>query len=152
MLKVGDKAPDFSLPSDLGSDVSLKDFRGHTLVLYFFPRANTPGCTSEASQFSDAGSELAKLGARVLGMSGDTVEELRKFKAKYKLSIPFAGDTTHRTLEAYGVWQEKNLYGRKSMGIVRTTYLINGQGVITHVFPKVKVEGHIREVLAALKG
>ena len=85
-------------------------------------------------------------------MSGDTVEALEKFKAKYKLNFAFAGDTTHRTLEAYGVWQEKNLYGKKSMGIVRTTYIIDGNGRITHVFPKVKVDGHIEEVLAALKG
>lgn len=150
MLKVGDKAPDFSLPSDSGSEVSLKDFRGHRLVLYFFPRADTPGCTSEANQFSDAVSELEMLGARVLGMSGDTVEALQKFKAKYELNIPLAGDTKHHTLEAYGVWQEKKLYGKKLMGIVRTTYIIDGQGTITHVFPKVKVDGHIRQVLAAL--
>ena len=85
-------------------------------------------------------------------MSGDSVEALQKFKAKYKLNFPLAGDTTHKTLEAYGVWQEKNLYGKKSMGIVRTTYIIDGKGKITHVFPKVKVDGHIQEVLAALKG
>ena len=85
-------------------------------------------------------------------MSGDSVEELAKFKAKYKLNFPLAGDVTHQTLEAYGVWQEKNLYGRKSMGIVRTTYIINGHGTVTHVFPKVKVAGHIQEVLKALKG
>jgi peroxiredoxin Q/BCP len=85
-------------------------------------------------------------------MSGDTAEELQKFKAKYKLNFPLAGDTAHKTLEAYGVWQEKNLYGKKSMGIVRTTYIIDSKGKITHVFPKVKVDGHIQEVLAALKG
>lgn len=152
MLNVGDKAPDFSLPSDSGANVNLKDFKGHTLVLFFFPKADTPGCTSEANQFSDAKIELEKLGARVLGMSGDTVEALEKFKAKYELNFPLAGDTTHKILEAYGVWQEKNLYGRKSMGIVRTTYIIDGNGKISHVFPKVKVDGHIREVLAALKG
>jgi peroxiredoxin Q/BCP len=152
MLNVGDKAPDFSLPSDSGANVSLKDFKGHTLVLFFFPKADTPGCTSEANQFSDAKNELEKLGARVLGMSGDTVEALQKFKVKYELNCPLAGDTTHKTLEAYDVWQEKNLYGRKSMGIVRTTYIIDGNGTITHAFPKVKVDGHIREILAALKG
>jgi len=152
MLNVGDKAPDFSLPSDSGANVSLKDFKGHTLVLYFFPKADTPGCTSEANQFRDAKTELDKLGAKVLGMSGDSVEALQKFKAKYELNFPLAGDTTHKTLEAYGVWQEKNLYGKKSMGIVRTTYIIDGHGKIMHVFPKVKVDGHIEEVLAALKG
>jgi peroxiredoxin Q/BCP len=152
MLNVGDKASDFSLPSDSGTKVSLKDFKGHTLVLFFFPKADTPGCTSEANQFSDAKNELDKLGVKVLGMSGDTVEALEKFKAKFDLNFPLAGDTTHKILEAYGVWQEKNLYGRKSMGIVRTTYIIDGNGKITHVFPKVKVNGHIQEVLAALKG
>ncbi len=88
----------------------------------------------------------------MLGMSGDTVEALQKFKAKYKLNFPLAGDTAHKTLEAYGVWQEKNLYGKKSMGIVRTTYVIDGNSKVAHVFPKVKVDGHIQEVLAALKG
>ena len=88
----------------------------------------------------------------MLGMSGDTVEALQKFKAKYKLNFPLAGDTAHKTLEAYGVWQEKNLYGKKSMGIVRTTYVIDGNSNVTHVFPKVRVDGHIQEVLAALKG
>ena len=89
---------------------------------------------------------------KVLGVSGDSVEALQKFKAKYKLNFPLAGDTTHQTLEAYGVWQEKTLYGKKSMGIVRTTYIIDGNGKVTHVFPKVKVDGHIQEVLKALKG
>jgi peroxiredoxin Q/BCP len=152
MLNLGDQAPDFTLPSDSGANLSLKDFQGKKLVLYFFPKADTPGCTSEANQFRDAKKELDKLGARVLGMSGDGVDALRKFKEKYELNFPLAGDTTHHILEAYGVWQEKNLYGRKSMGIVRTTYILDGAGNVTKVYPKVKVDGHIQEVLAALKG
>jgi thioredoxin-dependent peroxiredoxin len=151
MLKVGDKAPDFSLPSDSGATVSLKDFKGKTLILYFFPRADTPGCTSESNQFRDAKKELDKLGAEVLGMSADSVEALAKFRDKYKLNFKLAGDTSHKTLEAYGVWQEKNNYGKVSMGIVRTTYIIGPEGTIKHVFPKVKVEGHDQEVMAALQ-
>jgi peroxiredoxin Q/BCP len=151
MLKVGEKAPDFSLPSDSGATVSLKDFKGKTLVLYFFPKADTPGWTSEANQFRDAKKELDKLRAEVLGMSADSVEALAKFRDKYKLNFKLAGDTSHKTLEAYGVWQEKNNYGKKSMGIVRTTYIISPEGTVTHVFPKVKVEGHVQEVLAVLK-
>ncbi len=151
MLNIGDHAPAFSLPSDSGGEASLADFKGKTLVLYFFPKADTPGCTSEANQFRDAKKELDKLGAIVLGVSGDTVEQLQKFRDKYKLNFPLAGDTSHNMLEAYGVWQEKNLYGQKHMGIVRTTYLIDGKGKITRIFPKVRVEGHAQEVLTALR-
>ena len=151
MLKVGDKAPRFSLDSDSGGKVGLDDFKGSTVGLFFFPKADTPGCTSEANQFRDAKKELDKLGAKVLGVSGDTVLQLQKFRDKYKLNFPLAGDTSHSMLEAYGVWQEKNLYGQKSMGIVRTTYIIGVDGKIRNVFPKVKVEGHAQEVLAALK-
>lgn len=151
MLKAGDKAPGFSLPSDSGEKIGLEDFKGSTVVLYFFPKADTPGCTSEANQFRDAKKELDKLHARVLGVSGDTVEALQKFRDKYKLNFPLAGDTTRKMLEAYGVWQEKNLYGQKSMGIVRTTFLIGPEGNIRKVFPKVRVEGHAQDILASLK-
>ena len=151
MLNAGDKAPGFSLTSDLGDQVSLKDLLDQTVVLYFFPRADTPGCTSEANQFRDAKKEFEKLKARVAGVSGDSVEDLAKFRDKYKLNFPLLSDTKHQVLEAYGVWQEKNLYGKKSMGIVRTTYIIDAYGKVSHVFPKVKVDGHIEEVLAALK-
>jgi thioredoxin-dependent peroxiredoxin len=151
MLSVGDKAPGFSLPGDAGSNVSLDEFKGKTVILFFFPKADTPGCTSEANQFRDAKAELDGLGAIVLGVSRDPVDQLQKFRDKYKLNFPLAGDISHTTLEAYGVWQEKNLYGQKSMGIVRTTYIIDPKGKIRNVFPKVKVEGHAREVLAALK-
>lgn len=151
MLSVGDTAPDFSLPSYPGEKISLKDFKGRTLILYFFPRADTPGCTCEANEFRDTAADLKKLGGAVLGMSGDTVDDLKKFYDKYSLNFPLAGDPSHQTLEAYGVWQEKTMYGMKKMGIVRTTYIIGADGRVIHVFPKVKAEGHAAEVLAALK-
>jgi len=150
MLEVGDKAPAFTLPSDSGEQVSLKDLLGQTLVLYFYPRADTPGCTSEANQFRDAKKELERRGARAVGISGDSVEALAKFRDKYNLNFPLLGDTEHKTLEGYGVWQEKNMYGRKSMGIVRTTYILGADGKVKKVFPRVKVDGHIQEVLKAL--
>ena len=150
MLDVGDKAPAFSLPSDSGDNVNLKDLLGQKLVLYFYPRADTPGCTSEANQFRDAKKELERLGARVVGISGDSVDALAKFRDKYKLNFPLLGDTDHTTLESYGVWQEKNMYGRKVKGIVRTTYIVGADGKVKKVFPRVKVDGHIQEVLKAL--
>ncbi|MGH9404592.1 MAG: thioredoxin-dependent thiol peroxidase [Terriglobia bacterium] len=152
MLNVGDQAPSFSLPSDSGERMSLKELLDKTLVLYFYPRADTPGCTSEANQFRDAKKEIEKAGARVVGMSGDSVEDLAKFREKYSLNFPLLSDTAHETLEAYGVWQEKNMYGRKSMGVGRTTYIIAPDGTVKNVFSRVKVDGHIHEVLAALKG
>jgi peroxiredoxin Q/BCP len=151
MLKVGDQAPGFTLPDDSGGSVTLDSFRGSTLVLFFFPKADTPGCTSEANQFRDAKKDLEKLGAKILGVSKDEVEQLRRFRDKYKLNFTLAGDTSHAMLGAYGVWQEKNLYGQKSMGIVRTTFIIDPEGKIRTIFPKVKVEGHSREILDALK-
>jgi thioredoxin-dependent peroxiredoxin len=150
MLSVGDKAPDFSLVSDSGNRVNLKDFRGQNLVLYFYPKADTPGCTSEANQFRDALKELGKAKTSVAGVSADPPEALQKFRDKYQLNFPLLSDPAHEVLEAYGVWQEKNMYGRKSMGIVRTTYIIGPDGKITHVFPRVKVDGHIHEVLEAV--
>lgn len=151
MLNPGDKAPSFSLPSDSGEETSLKSLLNKTLVLYFYPKADTPGCTSEANQFRDAKKEIEKAGGRVAGMSGDSVEDLQKFRDKYSLNFPLLSDASHQTLEAYGVWQEKNMYGRKSMGVVRTTYIIGPDGKVKKVFPRVKVDGHIHEVLAALK-
>jgi len=150
MLNVGDRAPDFSLQSDSGKKVSLSDFRGQNLVLYFYPRADTPGCTSEANQFRDALKELGKAKTSVAGVSADPPEALAKFRDKYGLNFPLLSDPEHKALEAYGVWQEKNMYGKKSMGIVRTTYIIGPDSKITHVFPRVKVDGHIHEVLEAV--
>jgi peroxiredoxin Q/BCP len=151
MLNIGDKAPDFTLPTETGETVGLKDYKGKVLILYFFPRADTPGCTCEANEFRDSKKELESLGASVLGVSGDSVEDLKKFYDKYSLNFPLAGDTSHSMLEAYGVWQEKTTYGVKKMGIVRTTYVIGPDGKVTHVYPKVKAEGHAAEVIAALK-
>ncbi|HUZ47675.1 MAG TPA: thioredoxin-dependent thiol peroxidase [Terriglobia bacterium] len=151
MLKIGDKAPNFSLLSDRGATVKLSDFKGSLLVLYFYPKADTPGCTIEAHGFRDAQKQLEKLEAKVAGVSADAPEKLANFRDKYQLNFPLLSDPAHQAIEAYGVWQEKNLYGKKSMGIVRTTYVIDPAGRIKAVFPRVKVAGHTEQVLAALK-
>jgi thioredoxin-dependent peroxiredoxin len=147
----GAKAPAFTLPRDGGGTVSLADFAGHTLVLYFYPRADTSGCTKEAIDFSRLKSAFGKAGTEVLGVSADPVPAQDKFKAKHKLTIALASDEKHRMLEAYGVWQEKSMYGRKFMGIARTTFLIAADQRIVRVWPKVSVTGHAEEVLAAAK-
>jgi thioredoxin-dependent peroxiredoxin len=148
---VGAKAPDFSLPRDGGDAVSLKDFAGRKLVVYFYPRADTPGCTKESIDFSRLKAAFAKTGTDVVGVSADPVQAQDAFKAKHKLSIALASDETHRMLEAYGVWQKKSMYGKTFMGIVRTTFLIGPDQKIAQVWPKVSVEGHADEVLAAAK-
>jgi peroxiredoxin Q/BCP len=150
-LAPGAKAPAFSLPRDGGGMVSLADFAGSKLVLYFYPRADTTGCTKEAMDFSRLEGAFARAGVQILGVSADPVPAQVKFKAKYKLAIALASDETHRMLEAYGVWQQKTLYGRKFMGIVRTTFLIGPDARIANVWPKVSVEGHAEDVLAAAK-
>jgi len=150
-LDPGSKAPAFSLPRDGGGTVSLADFKGQNLVLYFYPRADTPGCTVESKAFSDLAAAFRKANAAVLGVSGDPVKAQDAFKAKHGLAIPLASDETHRMLLAYGVWGEKSMYGKKFMGITRTTFLIGGDGRIARVWPKVKVAGHAEEVLAAAK-
>jgi peroxiredoxin Q/BCP len=150
-LSEGAKAPAFSLPRDGGGTVSLADFAGRKLVLYFYPRADTPGCTKEAIDFSRLKTAFAKADTEVLGVSADPVAAQDKFKTKHKLSIALASDEKHRMLEAYGVWQEKSMYGRKFMGIARVTVLIDRQGRIAKVWPKVSVTGHAEEVLAAAK-
>jgi thioredoxin-dependent peroxiredoxin len=150
-LSIGDKAPDFSLLSDSGKKTSLKDFRGQNLVLYFYPRADTPGCTTEANQFRDALKELTRAKTAVAGVSADPPEALQKFRDKHQLNFPLLSDPDHKTLEAYGVWQEKNMYGKKSMGIVRTTYIIGPDGRVKHVFPRVKVDGHVQQILEVLE-
>ncbi len=149
--KVGDKAPAIKLPDDAGKSVSLSDFKGKQVVLYFYPKDNTGGCTAQACDFRDNLNRLTKSGAVVLGVSGDSVESHKKFKAKQGLNFPLLADPEHKALDTYGVWQEKSLYGRKFMGIVRTTFIIDGDGRIASVFPKVKVAGHVDAVLAALK-
>jgi peroxiredoxin Q/BCP len=147
----GSKAPAFSLPRDGGGKVALADFKGQNLVLYFYPRADTPGCTVESKAFSSLSKAFAKAGTAVLGVSADPVKAQDAFKAKHGLAIPLASDESHRMLEAYGVWGEKSMYGKKFMGITRTTFLIDRDGRIARIWPKVKVEGHAEEVLAAAK-
>jgi thioredoxin-dependent peroxiredoxin len=150
-LAPGAKAPAFTLPRDGGGSVSLADFAGRVVVLYFYPRADTPGCTKEAIDFSRLKGAFAKAGAEVLGVSADPVPAQDKFKAKHKLAIALASDEKHRMLEAYGVWQQKSMYGRKFMGIARMTFLIDADQRIARIWPKVSVTGHAEEVLAAVK-
>jgi thioredoxin-dependent peroxiredoxin len=150
-LAPGAKAPAFTLPRDGGGTVSLADFAGRTLVLYFYPRADTPGCTKEAIDFSRLKAAFGKAGAEVLGVSADPVPAQDKFKAKHKLAVALASDENHRMLEAYGVWQEKSMYGRKFMGIARMTFLIDANQRIAKIWPKVSVSGHAEEVLAAVE-
>jgi len=150
-LKPGAKAPAFNLPRDGGSAVSLADFAGRSLILYFYPRADTPGCTREAIDFSRLKGAFSRAGAEVLGVSADPVKAQDAFKSKHKLTIALASDEKRQMLEDYGVWQEKSLYGRKFMGIVRMTFLIGPDQRIARIWPKVSVDGHAEEVLAAAK-
>jgi peroxiredoxin Q/BCP len=148
-LAAGTKAPAFALPRDGGETVSLADFKGQNLVLYFYPRADTPGCTREAIAFSALTKAFAKANTAVVGVSADPVPAQDAFKAKHRLKIPLASDETHKMLEAYGVWGEKSMYGKTFMGIVRTTFLIAADGKIARVWSNVKVDGHAEDVLAA---
>ena len=150
-LAAGDAAPDFRLPRDGGSEVSLADFKGKKLVLYFFPKADTPGCTLEAKAFSELEAAFAQARTRVVGVSADPVKAQDAFKAKHKLSIPLASDATHHMLDAYGVWGKKSMYGKTFMGIVRTTLLIGPDGRIARIWPNVRVKDHASEVLAAAR-
>ena len=150
-LSPGAMAPAFTLPRDGGGSISLADFAGRKLVLYFYPRADTSGCTKEAIDFSRLKGAFSKAGTEILGVSADPVAAQDKFKAKHKLAIALASDEKHRMLEAYGVWQEKSMYGRKFMGIVRTTVLIGPDQRVARVWPKVSVTGHAEEVLAAAR-
>jgi thioredoxin-dependent peroxiredoxin len=150
-LAVGDKAPTFHLTRDGGSTVALKDFKGKKLVLFFYPKADTSGCTTEAKDFTRLHKDFVKAGIAVLGVSADPVKKQDSFKAKHGLETPLASDESHDMLTAYGVWGEKSMYGRKYMGIHRTTVLIGTDGRIAHVWPKVKITGHAEEVLATAK-
>jgi peroxiredoxin Q/BCP len=150
-LKDGDKAPAFTLPSDRGGKASLRDYAGKTLVLYFYPKDDTAACTKEAIDFSAKIKAFEKAGASVLGVSKDNVEKHDKFKAKYGLKVALGADEAGKTVEAYGVWVEKSLYGRKYMGIDRATFLIDGAGIIRRIWRKVRVPRHVDEVLEAAK-
>ncbi len=143
MLKVGDRAPEFTAATDAGMPVSLKDFRGKKIVLYFYPKDDTPGCTREACNFRDNHNAVLASGAVVLGVSTDNVDSHLKFKQKYDLPFPLASDPDQKIVNTYGVWQGKT---------VRTTFIIDEHGKISHIFPSVKVDGHVDEVLAALTG
>ena len=150
-ITAGSKAPGFTLSTDGGGTVSLSDFKGQKLVVYFYPKADTSGCTREAIDFSRLKAAFTKADTAVLGVSADPVTKLDKFKTKHALKVALGSDETHKMLDAYGVWAEKSLYGRKYMGILRNTYLIGPDGKVVRVWEKVKVDGHADEVLAAAK-
>ena len=144
---IGKSAPEFSLPSSTGESIALTDLKGKTIVLYFYPRADTPGCTVQACGFRDALPEYDKAKIVVLGISPDPEKDVTKFAKKFKLNFPLLADEDHTIAEKYGVWQEKSMYGKKYMGVVRTTFIIDETGKIRHVFEKVKPEGHEKEVI-----
>ena len=152
MLTVGAQAPDFSLRDQNGNSVSLSDFRGCRVVLYFYPRDNTPGCTRQACAFAGAYEEFRARGIVVIGISRDSVASHQKFAEKYELPFILLSDPDRQAIEAYGVWQEKKNYGKVSMGVVRSTYLIDEQGMIEKVMPKVKPDTNAAEILAYLNG
>lgn len=147
----GGKAPAFQLPRDGGASVSLADYAGKKLVIFFYPRADTPGCTKEAMDFSRLADAFANSGSAVLGVSADAVSAQEAFRDKHRLSIPLISDEAHAMLNAYGVWGEKSMYGKTFMGIVRTTVLIDRTGKIARIWRNVKVDGHAEEVLAAAR-
>ncbi len=151
-LNPGDKAPDFELPADGGGQVNLSHFHGKSVVLYFYPKDDTSGCTSEAQAFSEAAADFAKAGAVVIGVSKDSIKSHDKFKAKYGLNLILASDEEGDVTERYGAWVEKSMYGRKYMGIERSTFLIGPDGLLKAIWRKVKVPGHAEAVLKAVKG
>ncbi|MGE0765350.1 MAG: peroxiredoxin [Hyphomicrobiaceae bacterium] len=151
MIEAGQKAPDFDLTTDRGSQVKLSKLKGAPVIVYFYPKDDTSGCTKEAQAFSELGPEFEALGARIIGISPDTAASHAKFRAKYDLSVELAADPERQAIEAYGVWVEKTMYGRKYMGVERATFLIDAKGRIARVWHKVKVPGHANEVLAAAK-
>lgn len=151
MLKENDKAPHFTLPNQDGKNVSLSDYFDKWIVLYFYPKDMTPGCTTEACSFRDEYAEFKKHDIVILGISKDSVSRHKKFEEKHELPFPLLSDENGTVCEAYGVWQEKSMYGKKFMGILRSTFIINPKGFIAKAYPKVKVKEHIAEILADLK-
>jgi peroxiredoxin Q/BCP len=152
MLEEGTIAPDFTLEASGGGSVSLSDYRGKKVVLYFYPKDDTPGCTTEACNFRDDYSDIIAAGAVVLGVSPDSVKSHDKFTIKYELPFALLSDPEHEVAEMYGAWGEKKMYGRSYMGIIRSTYVLDENGVIVKVFPKVSPKNHSEEVLAVLRG
>jgi len=150
-VEEGKRAPDFTLLADDGTRVKLSSKRGKPVVLYFYPRDDTPGCTREACAFRDQHKTLAKLGAEVLGVSADDIKSHEKFRDKFQLNFPLLADIDHKIAEKYGAWREKNMYGKKSMGIQRSTFLIDREGKVARVWKKVNVDGHDADVLEAIK-
>jgi len=150
-VEEGKKAPAFTLTNDAGEKVKLADLQGSPVVLYFYPKDDTPGCTKEACAFRDQKTTLKKLGAVVLGVSPDDEASHAKFRDKYELNFPLLADHEHKIAEKYGAWREKNMYGKKSMGVQRSTFLIDAKGVVVKVWKKVQVDGHDEQVIEALK-
>ena len=150
-IKVGDKAPSFKLKNQDGKTISLSVLKGKPIVLYFYPKDDTSGCTKEACNFRDEFPKFGKMKAEIIGISSDSVESHKKFAQKYKLPFNLLSDEKKEVIEKYGVWQEKSMYGKKYMGIVRTTFIIDASGKIGKIFPKVKVDNHNKEVMEALK-
>ncbi len=150
VVPAGEPAPMFTLPSSTGETIDLAKLKSQRVVLYFYPRADTPGCTKQACGFRDAIASYKKLGVPVFGISPDPVEDVRKFAEKFQLNFPLLADADHAVAENYGVWGEKSMYGKKYMGVSRTTFIIDADGKVAHVMEKVKPEGHDQEVLALL--
>lgn len=150
-LTQGDAAPDFTLPTDGEGTITLTALKGDAVIIYFYPRDDTPGCTTEALAFRDLKAEFARAGARIIGVSKDSVKRHDKFKTKHDLNFTLASDDSGAVCEAFGVWVEKNMYGRKYMGIERSTFLIDKTGVVQEIWRKVRVKGHVEKVLDAAK-
>lgn len=150
-LSIGSPAPDFSLPATGGQTLSLSGLKGKPFVLYFYPRADTPGCTQEACDFQTGLPDFSQLGVTIIGVSKDSMKALEKFAAKYTLTFPLASDPETTTIDRYGAWQEKSMYGKKYMGIERSTVLVDANGMIARHWPKVKIKGHAEEVLQEVK-
>jgi thioredoxin-dependent peroxiredoxin len=151
-VREGEPVPDFTLPADDGSKMALSKLRGSPVVLYFYPRDDTPGCTAEACAFRDRKAELARLGAKIFGISTDDLDSHARFRQKFDLNFPLLADTEHKVAEQYGAWREKVRFGKTSMGVQRSTFLIDADGTIRRAWTNVKVEGHDEEVLEAVKG